>query len=1215
MTAYNSRLDAIRKLVSSAQNARSELWKLAIPNRHSIGDGCIRIPIVDFEHWRGTLERPVNVERLREHHLIESDGDSQLVHLKLLGLYGILRPFFRDLFEPTKLGLQRDRLLADVAFVVRQSIKSRYQFVHSPIAYHLLRCATEGLERAKAEFGWCEAGLLDPNLQDQVRRSIDSYLGQLSGVEPHGKPQVDSSSFLDFFLEHCYSLEETDLGSGADGLRMPVGWLDVNFLASRLFGMRTAIPSLDVLFEGGLSLSDPVANPIAPSRMLLLRGQFGAGKSVLALMLAAEVVRKGGVVSYVSLDNSLDALRGYLSAFDLIDEPICEDDGEGEVTLSDRRGSRGGLRLYYPPNSRRSLTELLSQIKKHIDFEIGEEKGSQEHRLRLLVIDPINSVQSDLIDANDVRSQIIETFSSVRERAGNILLVAEASEPGGSHQAALHSAWSNILPYVADTVIDITSLTLHGYEQRYAQVSKSRFQRERRGRHPLAIVPGRGIYVAPASSAFSSELSMVRPIEASAPQLPPASTKQSSKGQFVSFGQPDVDRILGERAIRRADTIVFRGPDGCLKTLLGLHFLSAERHGGSFYRKASRSILFMQSAQRAKREFLDSFRSMLPSVGKPIRLASLPIGFVQPGRILQNIQAEFERARDDGIAFDRVLVGDVGRWDFLCPFVRDDPGFGRALLDLFRAEGATVAFVCAERKKEADSLLQRTIVDATSIVFDFERVEFGGAQRVLMRATRSSGSLRNDDWHEVAIQQQKLHIDPSLLRVFEKGADRPPLAAPISTTLHLFEVGGVQEKYHAAIRRRLRGVLNTPVSVRKVDRPELADAAQLGHLSIGSNLSIVQVDEHQLPALKLTAEGRSMLQGFPIKLLERWTDPAVRRCVILNEPGGSDGQSVVALPYYRNLGLLTEREDLLKDDSIFSDWLRLCEYGETHSFEVPFFDFAKKPEDYNCLFFEIAQSLDEMRRRGRASTSRPFAVGGEAGHDDLVATTVPEGGEISGFPGCAVDEEDSKSRLFGWIGGQPFEEALSLFYRLCAPSHRNCRMGTEESEAKLNPAPWDSVVSRQWYTSLLFCLWSDRDRSQKLAVRTLPSRIALSGEWYLGLWAHSAVPEIGLNLIENLTSARAQTERLQAGIGLPTFDELCKDDRELFPGTNVRLENLRIGELLRGATRRSSIYRYDIVAPIIAEKLRNFLNAESLSGGIVKSTVEVIQRDLNQALR
>jgi len=70
--------------------------------------------------------------------------------------------------------------------------------------------------------------------------------------------------------------------------------------------------------------------------------------------------------------------------------------------------------------------------------------------------------------------------------------------------------------------------------------------------------------------------------------------------------------------------------------------------------------------------------------------------------------------------------------------------------------------------------------------------------------------------------------------------------------------------------------------------------------------------------------------------------------------------------------------------------------------------------------------------------------------------------------------------------------------------------------------------------------------------------------WVCGLTP--PVPEIGLNLIENLTSARAQTERLQAGIGLPTFDELCKDDREFVSGTNVRLENLRIGELLRGAT-------------------------------------------------
>jgi len=108
----------------------------------------------------------------------------------------------------------------------------------------------------------------------------------------------------------------------------------------------------------------------------------------------------------------------------------------------------------------------------------------------------------------------------------------------------------------------------------------------------------------------------------------------------------------------------------------------------------------------------------------------------------------------------------------------------------------------------------------------------------------------------------------------------------------------------------------------------------------------------------------------------------------------------------------------------------------------------------------------------------------------------------------------------------------------------------------------------------------------------LPAGVAISGEWYLGVRAHSAVPEIGFRIIQDeLTSRSAEFSRLWDDIGLPVTAKFydTKDLGAFFPRHFKVSERLKLGELLKTAYRRSNIHCYHLFAQVLARNLRQLL--------------------------
>jgi len=356
-------------------------------------------------------------------------------------------------------------------------------------------------------------------------------------------------------------------------------------------------------------------------------------------------------------------------------------------------------------------------------------------------------------------------------------------------------------------------------------------------------------------------------------------------------------------------------------------------------------------------------------------------------------------------------------------------------------------------------------------------------------------------------------------------------------------------------------VLMTPVEVEKLDGTILTEAVKLGALSTASDLHIVQIDEFQLPVLKdakLLHSFRSSAWDATLnhedsdRIPWKALDDGVRSRISYGE-----GQHIVAVPYSANVGLLTvsKKQGSELQVSDLKTWQNLRRAAERFARKSRnqdlFFDFSKQTgENYNCLFLEMC--LDNV------DSDLPRAEEGIAG-------------------------------LRRWIESDAFARTLDCFHALCRPAH-------VIKDAK--PAPSCSVA-RQWYLSLVASNRSQTD----CRVHALPGTVAVSGEWYLGVWARSAVPDIGVRIIlDELTSRKAEFTRLQDHVGLPTVSAFydSKDATCFFPVHTQVDPGLNLGELIRTAKRRSEMFQYYRFAPILTRHLLDSLESERLD---LKGTV------------
>jgi KaiC/GvpD/RAD55 family RecA-like ATPase len=1169
-------------------------------------DGCLLIDLESYEAWRadflerGAAERkPLRdeiVAKLEDLGWLRS-GDRPTPGVNI----GIYRP---NVLLNTVLGRQARE--ADRAYFLFRSLRRRYRCQQSPQpiqVFHTLAASANEMIQPDGETGAAASGSDPPSavehpgdsdgsphcsiraLRQRLVAALKANTGSASNdVSPAtGTTPVFSQAdiWVDLFLDCCRAVGYLEPRWDRRRKTAPVillpAWLDAEYLLSQLFGLKTSIQGLDDLFGGGgIALADNLPSsprghvrPSPRGRAVLVRGEIGSGKSTLGLSLAAEVVRKGGLAWVVPLEQSEEECLNYLSSigeFDLTTTSIAVGAMQAGKILVDakqaKQANRGALIILR--TDKHDLEAVLERLVSHA-------RDAEPWPLRLLMLDPLNSIVQDrTAPASALRSQLSTKLAEITKSGANVLLVAEraAVAPNEAEDEITQLATN-----VSDTVIDLTRAD-QGYSQRYIEIVKSRFQREARGRHPFSIRSGRGVAVLPSPAAVAARIRTRRVRDIRVPE---------------KFGWKALDRgLLGGTPLFPSDVVVLRGADGTFKTHIGLMFLLQNRTLKPSDGRRRASLLFLTREHKVSIERLLESRLLRRArkdgqehakKEKDVVIVELTSGFVQSGYILQVIEEQFDKAARRDMVIDRVMVDDVGHWETSCPFIRQDQTFGEVLVDLLRRKHVTSLFVCDTESKQEGSNVQQSIVENASALIELRRVQFRGAQRVLLQVAKSSGMDHRREVFDVTLTDDTLELGESMLRVEPSGE-----ISAVKPVLYLHDETPPQKEYNRLLRRSLRPVLSPDLKIESTNRTNIAHAVRFGAYSTVDQMQVVQVDEFQLPELTGERGGRPVLYRFAANpwWSEDWSEISPNLVARAKRKN-----AFAAIPYFSNIGLLVIDRGVLSAADLASaanggtlTWQQLAIAAEHHDRETrgaPFFSFTcGTGENYNTLFFEIALGMGLELPRGKVE------------------------------------------QTLAWFKNPRLVEVASVMRVLCRAWHfrqrNHKRLHGQSGDGSGPVATAATPVARHWFTTAHEYLAQHGSALREPTVALLPGGASIAGEWYLGVPAYSAAPYLALELMKALTTREAELERLRYGVGLPVRPTFYQGVERLVT-THFELDDPRsVLSRIENAGRRSKVPGYSALSPVLTFHLRKIIEVGPPPSDSVPASSASIETDIKKLL-
>jgi KaiC/GvpD/RAD55 family RecA-like ATPase len=1004
---------------------------------------------------------------------------------------------FRELCE---LLVPQSILPEDIRYFAMRAIRVRYEI---PFASRTARLAHE-LAAAMAEFPTAaEATVGFTTVWEALGKAMERY-------SPRYR-DIDRESFLAVCL--VLGLVETTEGAALT-VRAECG--DPEYLLGHVFGVPTTIPGFDSLFGGGgLMLADTVSGRPPSSglqtrrraiggRAVLCLGRFGSGKTLLSLQFAVEVARKGGVAWVLALEQTEAECLYALETIGVSTTDACFDLVLGGLTesfraLSHPAPARGALVFLRPGEDAGEYTQFLDTMKERLSW-------MSSYPLRLLVLDPVNAFVQTKGEQSSIRTKTRSLFEAAKRENVNLWFTSEEGASGRSEENRFEEN-------IADTVIHLASENLNGQQRRFVEVTKSRFQRESAGRHGFVIESQRGIHIYP-SSAIITQLMRVQSV-------------RNNKVR-IEFGIPGMERLLGPEPLSPGDVVVLAGP-GKAKTLMGVHFMAADAGAVN-----SRSVFVSDYSPQRMERFLKKVLVQTPERADAIVRCCVPTGYVDPGRILQQIRETLERCR--GAQQIRLLITNLGRWEQEMPFVAQDAQFGTALVSLIRAYNATAVVVCGD-SLERGSSLRDTVYDQADFLLHLHRREFQGRVTTLLSAIKTRNMRHQRESFELGLEADSVRIWPApLFRTDATGNVEP---VPISLFLHS------ETKNHQRHNQRLLQALIATISptskIRTQSRRFDVGLLSLNRFSAVDELQVFQIDEFQLPTVRASSSKLDVFYAFDTAsnmsvLADRVPD--LRNRVLLD-----NGKRFLAVPLYMNISFLavdsrhmtetlaTNWEDLAKQ---CTEWEGRQRQRRNLFFSCPVYE--ESVETYNCLFLEILSSL---RRPGQAE------------YDDL-----PH-----------------------WFEDGLARKAAYLFRRLCRRSHQ---LGYQKDRRP------NALVARHWYNTLNqeFSTLSPQRRSD-FVVQSLFGETTTAGEWYLAVPSHSASPEVALRLIEQLTIPARETSRVELGVGLPTRHSYYNAEglSEASVSHYFNFTRSDVQRLMGNAIRRSEFRLYQRYATTISSHL------------------------------
>jgi circadian clock protein KaiC len=278
---------------------------------------------------------------------------------------------------------------------------------------------------------------------------------------------------------------------------------------------RTGIPGLDDILLGGLRTS----------RLYLLEGSPGAGKTTLALQFLLEGMRVGDRGLYITLSETEAELR--------------------EIVVSHGWSIGDGIDIFelVPPESLLDEKQQQSLLYSS-DLELGETtqrifQAMERTKPSRVVIDSLSEIRLLAQSSLRYRRQILALKHYFGQRGATVLLLDDMTAE--MDDKTVHS--------VAHGVVRLEELIPdYGAERRRLRVMKYRGQSFRGGYHDFTIKTG-GLEVYP--------------------RLVAADYRTQTKTSVLTSGLPEFDKLLGGGIESGSSTLVI-GPAGTGKSLMVL---------------------------------------------------------------------------------------------------------------------------------------------------------------------------------------------------------------------------------------------------------------------------------------------------------------------------------------------------------------------------------------------------------------------------------------------------------------------------------------------------------------------------------------------------------------------------------------------------------------------------------------------------------------------
>ncbi|MBN1460145.1 MAG: hypothetical protein JXA57_11460 [Armatimonadetes bacterium] len=992
--------------------------------------------------------------------------------------------------------------------------------------------------------------------------------------------------------------------------------IDAEFVISALFGVPTGIAGLDQLFGGNgpilpeqcnmspntLGSSDELMrNPCLGGRLILVRGQFGAGKSLLACHLAASVARKGGIANIVSIEQGPAEYLYMLTTMGLMpNNPGYEIEfGFTDAKdLSQSRPAHGDGALLYTRAGRGQLSEGVGAVLSLAGRMAG-------YSLRLLVIDSLNGLaENRSLGGEDDRGEMHRAFRGLADLGVHTVIIEEET-PGGRGIGDDEN--------LADTVIRLAFVNDQHYCKRTIEIQKCRFQREQRGEHHFTIATGKGINVAPSPAAVRARIAQRRP------RVP------REWGHRVSLGIAGLGAVLGS-CPRPGQVMFLEGSPGTMKSAFGEAFLAGGPH--------DTGVTLSVGEPRTGTNPLEAGRTSF-----------VPCGFTSPGVVFQILDDILSTRSRSGSKVERLVIDDVSRFDLDSPLIASEVSFGHVLVDYLRRQDVLSLLIGRSVKPGESHSIRRAVANDADFHLQVAHRVGERAGRGIVTVHRSPEMNHRAGWYGIRREPGTLRVAKVPAFVSMDG-DREET---LRLTFFLFADSSHQNRYNAHLVSLLRSHPNLEVTLVPQDRICSPEGLQLDDRFSHRDVRIVQMDEFQLPGDGTS--GPSLYQfpsdevcrgerGFIRRLWERTAvdrdSPSTCR---MNPADGAKEQragkgprkplSRRAVPFYCNIGFLVLRPGMAKlveNLSLMRERLfgRETRWRSAHWNELR--AAAKKGDGgvISRLDWPLLAELSDEFERWRA-TGWPGL--------DLAEYGMPDGEQRRVFDLAGGPDENfnvmfleillwlrnrdnikcSSRALDQWVKSEQGVEAAWLLRRLCRPGvvdpvARGKATDSRDPSAsdppfEMRQAPTGWIVSRQWFTGLSqMAATVPKAVLGGVAVRTLPGGFSVAGDWYLGVLEDSALPEGALHLINKLTTREAESDRLRRGIGLPTRRHFYSSrdsgsperEQPLFvsPHLSLGVSRSKLRAVIEGAFCRSQFPAYSDMATGLSFALRSIIEFE-----------------------